>query len=117
MVAAVRRDTHEKVQLSLSNIAEEVKNLLEDIQENMYKQAVENFNASLVETDDFDTMVNEINNKKVALCYHCGDSDCEREIKDKTTIKTRVIHSYDDSHKCIHCGKASKYRVYFGKQY
>ncbi len=117
VATAVRRDTHEKVQLSLNNIVEEVKNLLKDIQENMYKQAEDNFNASLVETDDFDTMVKEINDKKVALCYHCGDSDCEKEIKDKTTIKTRVIHSYDDQHKCIHCGKTSKYRVYFGKQY
>ena len=117
VATAVRRDTHEKVQLSLSNIVEEVKNLLKDIQENMYAQAEENFKASLVETDDFDTMVKEINDKKVALCYHCGDSACEKEIKDKTTIKTRVIHSYDEEHKCIYCGKASKYRVYFGKQY
>lgn len=117
VATAVRRDTHEKVQLSLSNIVEEVKNLLKDIQENMYAQAEENFKASLVETDDFDTMVKEINDKKVALCYHCGDSACEKEIKDKTTIKTRVIHSYDEEHKCIYCGKTSKYRVYFGKQY
>lgn len=117
VATAVRRDTHEKVQLSLDNIVEEVKNLLANIQENMYKQAVENFNASLVETDDFDTMVKEINDKKVALCYHCGDSACEKEIKDKTTIKTRVIHSYDNNHKCIYCEKPSKYRVYFGKQY
>lgn len=117
VATAVRRDTHEKVQLNLSNIQKEVENLLEDIQNNMLKQAEENLKNSIVETDNYDEMVNAINNKKVALAYHCGNSDCEEEIRQATTIKTRVIHSYDESHTCIHCGKPSKYRVYFGKQY
>ncbi len=117
VATAVRRDTHEKVQLSLNNITEEVKNLLDEIQANMFKQATENFNNSIIETESYDTMVEEINNKKVALAYHCGNKDCEEEIKNNTAIKTRVIHSYDETHTCIHCGKSSKYRVYFGKQY
>ena len=117
VATAVRRDTHEKVQLNLNNIDEDVKTLLADIQSNMYRQAEENFNNSIVETDDFNTLVNEVNNKKVVLAYHCGNRECEEEIKNKTTIKTRVIHSYDESHTCVHCGKQSKYRVYFGKQY
>ncbi|MBR6779137.1 MAG: proline--tRNA ligase [Clostridia bacterium] len=117
VATAVRRDTHEKVQLSLSNIVEEVQNLLNEIQANMLKQAEENFNAAIVKTDDYNKMVNAINDKKVTLSYHCGEMDCEDEIKQNTTIKTRVIHSYDDTHKCIYCGKPSRYRVYFGKQY
>ena len=48
-------------------------------------------------------LTEEINDKKVALAYHCGDNACEEEIKNKTTIKTRVVHSYDDTHKCIYC--------------
>ncbi len=117
VATAVRRDTHEKLQISLLNIAEEVKSLLADIQANMLKQAEDILNNSIVETDDFDDLVAKVNDKKVALAYHCGDSACEDEIKQKTTIKTRVIHSYDSTHKCIYCNKPSKYRVYFGKQY
>ncbi len=117
VATAVRRDTHEKTQLNLKNIENEVKALLDNIQNNMYEQAENNLKAAIVETDDFDTLVNEINAGKVALAYHCGDSKCETEIKDKTTIKTRVIQEYDTNHKCIYCGKKSKYRVYFGKQY
>ena len=117
VATAVRRDTHEKVQLNLSNIVEEVQNLLKEIQENMYNQAVDNFNNAIVETDNYQDMVDAVNNKKVALSYHCGNSDCEEEIRQQTTIKTRVIHSYDENHKCIYCGKKSKYRIYFGKQY
>ena len=117
VATAVRRDTHEKIQIKLDNIEESVKSLLSEIQENMFKQAEENFNASLYETDDFNTLVEQVNNKKVVLAYHCGNKDCEEEIKQQTTIKTRVIHSYDENHKCIFCSKPSKYRVYFGKQY
>lgn len=117
VATAVRRDTHEKVQLKLDNIENEVKNILNSIQENMLKQAEENLKNSIVETDDFNNLVNAVNDKKVCLAYHCGDSNCESEIKEKTTIKTRVIYSYDSTHKCIYCGKPSKYRVYFGKQY
>ena len=117
VATAVRRDTHEKVQLNLENIKEEVSKLLDEIQENMFNQALENFNNSIIETDNYEEMVNAVNDKKVALCYHCGDSNCEEEIRQNTTIKTRVIHSYDENQKCIYCGKPSKYRVYFGKQY
>lgn len=117
VATAVRRDTYEKVQLNLNNILNEVQALLNDIQANMLKQAEENFNNSIIETDSYEEMVNAVNDKKVVLAYHCGCADCEDEIKQNTTIKTRVIHSYDENHKCIYCAKPSKYRVYFGKQY
>ena len=117
LATAVRRDTHEKLQLNLNNLPNEVEKTLNLIQNNMYKQAEINLKNSIVETDNFDEMVNEINSGKVALTYHCGNSNCETEIKNKTTIKTRVIIADDNKHTCIYCGKPSKYKLYFGKQY
>ncbi len=117
VATAVRRDTHEKVELHLNNIASEVADLLETIQNNMYVQATEIMNNSVVESDNYEEMVNLVNAGKVVLSYHCGEKSCEEEIKNNTTIKTRVIHSMDADHKCIYCGKPSKYRIYFGKQY
>ena len=35
----------------------------------------------------------------------------------KDALGYKSTFSYDDNHKCIYCGKQSKYRVYFGKQY
>lgn len=117
VVTIVRRDSLEKSQIEFDNIEKTIPELLNDIQNNMYKLAKQNLDNSIVECDDFDTLVKEVENKKVVLAYHCGDSKCEEEIKNKTTIKTRVIHSYDENHKCVYCGKQSKYRIYFGKQY
>lgn len=117
VATAVRRDTHEKLQLNLNNIAAEVNALLNQIQQNMLNQATQNMKDSIVECNDFNEMVNLVNQGKVVLSYHCGNSACESEIKDKTTIKTRVIQEYNQNHTCIYCGKKSKYRIYFGKQY
>ncbi len=117
VAVAVRRDTHEKIKLSLSDLGRQVKALLKDIQANMLRQAEDILNNSIITTDDFDTMVREVNAGKIALSYHCGDAACETAIKDKTTIKTRVIKKYDTQHYCIYCGKKSKYQIYFGKQY
>ncbi len=113
----VRRDTREKGQLDLNTLTTSIPELLANVQQTMFDMAKQNLDNAIVETDDYNTMVSEINNKKVALAYQCGEKECEEQIKNLTTIKTRVIHSYDDTHKCIYCGKQSKYRVYFGKQY
>ncbi len=117
VATCVRRDTLVKGQIALNNIGSEVVSLLDTIQQNMFDMAKATMDNAIVECDNYDEMVNYVNDKKVTLSYHCGEKDCEEEIKNKTTIKTRVIHSYDDTHKCIYCGKQSKYRVYFGKQY
>jgi prolyl-tRNA synthetase len=63
-------------------------------------------------------MVECINNKLVAMAYHCGDKDCEQSIKDETGIQSRVIicDACNDE-KCIKCGKKAKYKAYFAKQY
>ncbi len=117
VLTAVRRDTHEKVQINLDNVVSELNDLMHIIQDNMLKQAEENLKTAIVETDDFDELVKAVNDGKVVLSYHCGNNECEEAIKQKTTIKTRVIHSYNEAHKCIYCDKSSKYRIYFGKQY
>lgn len=112
-----RRDILEKSTLELNNIENSVENLLNDIQSNMFNMAKTNLDSAIVECDNFDEMVKYIEDKKVTLSYHCGEKECEEAIKDGTAIKTRVIKEYDENHSCIKCGKKSKYRVYFGRQY
>ena len=113
----VRRDTLEKATIELNGLELSIPALLNNIQKNMFEIAKTNLENSIIETDNFDEMVKACDDKKVCLSYHCGDANCEIDIKDGTAIKTRVIHSYDENHNCIKCGKPSKYRVYFGRQY
>jgi hypothetical protein len=58
--------------------------------------------------------------RKMMIAGHCGMNDCEDLIKSKTNgISSRLIRFGQSkiSGKCIHCGKASKYEVYFSKSY
>jgi len=117
VATCVRRDVHEKFSLKLDDIATSVKSELTDIQNNMFALAKQNLENSIVEVNSFDQLVSVCDDKKVGLAYHCGEKECEVDIKDGTAIKTRVINCYDENHTCIKCGKKSKYRVYFGRQY
>ena len=112
-----RRDKLEKSSFKLDEVVDVVESLLDDIQTNMFNMAKSNLDNAIVECDNFDEMVKHIENKKVVLAYHCGEKSCEEDVKDGTAIKTRVIYEYDENHTCIKCGKKSKYRVYFGRQY
>lgn len=114
----VRRDTHEKLVVSLDNIENTIKNILDEIQANMFNQAQQYLSNCSVDVNTMEEMVDVVEKGKVAIGYHCGDIDCEQQIKDDTGIQTRVIiEECSDEHKCIHCGKKAKHKIYFAKQY
>ena len=117
-VMAVRRDTHEKISLPLAGIENSVKLLLDKIQQNMYDMAYEFVSKNSFDVNSMDEMVERVNNKQVAMAYHCGDENCEAEIKNETGIQSRVIIcEAEDGKTCIKCGKKAKHKAYFSKQY
>ncbi len=120
VVTLVRRDTHEKITVNMDELETKIPQLLEDIQENMYNQAKDYVDHCSVDVNNMQELVDAINNQKVAMGYHCSNIECEEQIKAETGIQTRVIISEcdeNDDHKCIHCGKKAKYKIYFAKQY
>lgn len=120
IVTLVRRDTHEKVSINMQDLEQTVPQLLADIQQNMYNQAKQYVDHCSVEIDSMEKMITAIDNGKVAIGYHCGEIDCENDIKNTTGIATRVIIEdcdVNDNHKCVKCDKKAKYKIYFAKQY
>mgnify|MGYP004682484537 FL=1 len=86
----------------------------------MYNQAKDYVDHCSVDVNNMQELIDAINNQKVAMGYHCSNIECEEQIKAETGIQTRVIISEcdeNDDHKCIHCGKKAKYKIYFAKQY
>ena len=117
-VMVSRRDTHEKNSYSFDNIEMTVKNVLDEIQENLYRQALGYIENNSQNVSTIEEMVDCINNKHVAMAYHCGDEDCETSIKNETGIQSRVIIcDATGDEKCIKCGKKAKHKAYFAKQY
>ncbi len=116
----VRRDTREKKVVSLDNIANEVKVMLETIQDALFQKALAHREETTSVARDFDELKDIAQNKPGFIkAMWCGDEACEIKIKEETTVTSRCIpfEQEEISDKCVCCGKPAKKMLYWGKAY
>ncbi|MGN0559326.1 MAG: proline--tRNA ligase [Acutalibacteraceae bacterium] len=117
----VRRDTREKIFVSLDNIVEEVEKALQSVHDGMYQRALANMQEKTFTATTYDEFCDIAKNKPGFIkAMWCGDSACEEKIKDETGgVKSRCIPFEEEqlSDVCVCCGKKAKHQVYWGKQY
>ncbi len=116
----VRRDTHEKIAVSLDEIAGKVGELLDTIQHDMLERARAHRDAHTYVASDFDTFTKIINEKPgFVKAMWCGCQECEDKIKELTAATSRCIPFDQEqiSDQCVCCGKPAKKMVYWGKAY
>ena len=116
----VRRDTLEKIEVSLDNVVEEVIKLLLENQNSMYLRAKirrDDMTKSVLTLAEMKALSEKENG--FIKAYWCGDRACEDQIKEETGITSRCIpfNGDDQDGKCLVCGKDAKHLVYWGKQY
>ena len=116
----VRRDTHEKITVSLDNIAEEVGTLLETIQKDMFERAKAHRETHTYVARTFDEFVKTVEEKPgFVKAMWCGDRACEDKIKELTTATSRCM-PFEQEHladTCVCCGQPAVKMVYWGKAY
>ena len=115
-----RRDTGEKVTVELEKLNEEIKKLLEDIHNNMYKVCKERLNDRTTVAHNMEEFEKQINTKQGFIkTMWCESAECEEKIKELTAAKSRCMpfeqECLDD--KCVVCGKPAKKMVVWGRQY
>lgn len=115
-----RRDNGEKVVVSLDEVEEKVKELLDEIQTNLLEKARTRRDSKTYiarNLEEFDKIVNETPGFIKAMW--CGDQACEDAIKEKTSATSRCIpfDQEEISETCVCCGKKAKYMVYWGRAY
>ncbi len=116
----VRRDTSEKITISLDEIEEKLNDILNDIQQNMFEECKENVkNRTTVATnlEEFERNLRE--NQGYVKAMWCGDNECEEKIHELTGAKSRCIPFEQEnvSDKCVCCGKPAQKFVIWGRQY
>ena len=133
---AIRRDTFEKKSHKLADAQGSIKQLLEDIQSNLFESAKRKRDARLKLLDSSMEEFNKhLNDKCLVMAPFCGDQDCEEAIKKATTsqdqagslvmgAKTLCIpfdqpKQLSNASKCINsaCGLKPQYYVLFGRSY
>lgn len=117
----VRRDTREKIFVSLDNLCTEVENALQAVHDGMYQRALENMKEKTFVATDFDEFVTTAKEHPGFIkAMWCGDKECEEKLKEVTGgVKSRCI-PFEEEHlsdKCVCCRKEAKHMVYWGKQY
>ena len=117
----VRRDTLEKEFVNWDSIVEHVAALMEQIQQNIYKKALDFRNANTYKVDSWDEFKQKIEEGGFLLCHWDGTKETEAKIQEETkaTIRCIPIDSFvcEEEGKCVYSGKPSKRRVIFAKSY
>ncbi len=119
-VEVARRDTLEKEVIPMDKILTHVTWLLEEIQQNIYKKALEFRNENTFKVDKWDDFIRILDNTGGFILAHWdGTPETEEKIKEETkaTIRCIPFDSPDEDGKCIYSGKPSKRRALFARSY
>ena len=119
-VTLVRRDSREKITVKIEELLNKIEFLLEDIQNNLYKKALERMNTLTYTATNMDEMSSIIKQHPGFIkADWCGNTECEIKLKDKTGIKSRCILENEEkiTGKCAICGRPAKEVVVWGIQY
>jgi len=119
-VMLVRRDTGGKIAVREEKLTETVKELMDNIQNNLYTRAKKFLEENIREAYDYNEFKKIIEKQKglIKTCW-CESKDCEDKIKEETKASIRCIPFEQEgaSGKCIYCGKESSTLVYFARAY
>ena len=119
-IEVARRDTKTKETRSQEGLADHISSLLEEIQNNLYKKALDFREASMNKVDTFDQFKEIIDGKGgFVLAHWDGTPETEEKIKDltKATIRCIPLGNEKEEGKCVLTGKPSSQRVVFAKAY
>ena len=119
-VEVARRDTLTKEVVSVDNIDQYVADLLDAIQDNIYKKALDFRATHITKVDTWDEFKEALVNKGGFISAHWdGTPETEQLIKDESKATIRCIPSdaVEEEGKCIFTGKPSNKRVLFAIAY
>ena len=116
----VRRDTREKITVSIDELADRIPEILDTIQKDMLERARAHREAHTYTALNYDEFKDTAANKAGFIkAMWCGDQACEDKIKEDTTCTSRCMPFAQEklSDVCVCCGKPAKAMVYWGKAY
>ena len=118
-IEIMRRDTLEKENLSFDGIVQRVKDLLVNVQENIYQKAKKFRDARIYECDDYEEFKTRIKDGGFFLCHWDGTPETEEKIKEETQATIRCVPFMFEQTEGIDMvsGKPSKQRVLLARAY
>jgi prolyl-tRNA synthetase len=115
-----RRDTGEKAFVPFTEIPAKAIDLLQEIQDNLFKRALAFRNENVRQVDNYEDFKKVLDEKGGFVSAHWdGTGETEKRIKDETkaTIRCIPLNNPLEEGKCVLTGKPSKQRVLFARAY
>ena len=91
LIEVMRRDTLEKENVAVEGIDRYVKNLLDDIQANIYKKAKDFRDAHIYECENYEEFKERVKDGGFFLCHWDGTAETEAQIKEETQATIRCV--------------------------
>lgn len=119
-VTAVRRDTLEKFTLSMDGLTEKIGEILDDIHQTMFNNALKNREQKTYTTTDYEEIKRIMKETPgFVKTMWCGSRECEDKLKEETAATIRCL-PFEQEHlgdTCPFCGKKAEKMVYIAKAY
>ena len=104
----VRRDTHEKLFVSLDELESKVADLLDQIQSDMLERAENTETHIPIQLSTLDELKDIAENKPGFIkAMWCGCQECEEKLKEEAGVTSRCMPFNQEklSDTCVYCGK------------
>lgn len=119
-IVVCSRDTFEKVEVPLEQVAQRSSELLDELHERIYQKAEKHLHSMISKEDDYKKM-REILEKKGGIVHApwCGENMCEDKIKEETGAKitNMPLDQSDLEGNCIYCGRKANHMANFARSY
>ena len=115
-----RRDTGEKTFVPLTELESAVKQLLQDVHDNLYAMAEKNLEDNTFDMTSWEEVKEMAQGKGgFARTKWCGSLECELAMKEKAGVSSRCmpLKQSGTTGKCVVCGKACTTDIYWGVAY
>ncbi len=119
-VEVARRDTREKLTVGQEGLEIYIPQLLDDIQNNIFKKAADYRDEHITEANSYEEFKALLDDKAGFISAHWdGTPETEQKIKEETkaTIRCIPLNNKQEEGICIYSGKPSTQRVLFASAY
>ena len=118
-VEIMRRDTLEKETIGFEGLAEHIVSVLDDMQNNIYKKALDYRDAHIYECNDYEEFKLRVKDGGFFLCHWDGTEETEARIKEETQATIRCVPFGFEQTEGVDMvsGKPAKHRVIIARSY
>ncbi|XP_010693974.2 proline--tRNA ligase, cytoplasmic isoform X1 [Beta vulgaris subsp. vulgaris] len=123
---AVRRDNTEKKDIPMANLVDQVKELLDTIQQNMFDVAKQKRDECIKVVRTWDEFIEALGQKKLILAPWCDEEEVEKDVKARTKGEMGAAKTLcspfdqpelEEGTLCFASGKPAKKWTYWGRSY